>query len=87
VFARERCAELSMADVPPSGWGPRPVTYTERGRVEADAFRMWSPEDNPRLRCRPTSIIFDWTFDGAINRIVQAVMRRHFRVKGEDARA
>jgi hypothetical protein len=64
--------ELSMADVPPSGWGPRPVTFTERGRTEADAFEMWSPEDNPRLRCEPTSIIFDWTFDGAVNRIVQA---------------
>jgi Family of unknown function (DUF6152) len=64
--------ELSFDDVPPSGWGPRPVTYTERGQAEADAFEMWSPEDNPRLRCRPTSIIFDWTFDGAINRITQA---------------
>jgi hypothetical protein len=63
--------ELSMDDVPPSGWGPRPVTYTARGQTEADAFRMWSPEDNPRLRCRPTSIIFDWVFDGAVNRIRQ----------------
>jgi hypothetical protein len=64
--------ELSMADVPPSGWGPRPVTYTARGQAEADAFEMWSPDDNPRLRCEPTSIIFDWTFDGAVNRITQA---------------
>jgi Family of unknown function (DUF6152) len=64
--------ELSMSDVPPSGWGPRPVTFTARGRAEADAFRQWSPDDNPRLRCRPTSIIFDWTFDGAVNRITQA---------------
>jgi hypothetical protein len=32
---------------------------------------MWSPEHNPRLRCRPTSIIFDWVFDGAVNRITQ----------------
>jgi Family of unknown function (DUF6152) len=62
---------LAMADVPPSGWGPRPVTLTERGKAEADAFRMWSPDDNPRLRCRPTSIIFDWVFDGAVNRITQ----------------
>jgi len=64
--------ELTMAEVPASGWGPRPVTYTERGQAEADAFRMWSPQDNPRLRCEPTSIIFDWTFDGAVNRITQA---------------
>ncbi|HUF74451.1 MAG TPA: DUF6152 family protein [Gammaproteobacteria bacterium] len=64
--------ELSMDDVPPSGWGPRPVTYTARGQAEADAFEMWSPDDNPRLRCEPTSIIFDWTFDGAVNRITQS---------------
>ncbi|MGD8809540.1 MAG: DUF6152 family protein [Gammaproteobacteria bacterium] len=62
---------LSMDDVPPSGWGPRPVTFTARGQREADAFEMWSPKDNPRLRCRPTSIIFDWVFDGAVNRITQ----------------
>src|SRR5690606_14698871 len=52
--------ELALEDVPASGWGPRPVTLTARGQAEADAFRMWSPEDNPRLRCEPTSIIFDW---------------------------
>jgi hypothetical protein len=63
--------QLALADVPPSGWGARPVTLTARGRAEADAFQMWSPEDNPRLRCRPTSIIFDWVFDGAVNRITQ----------------
>ena len=67
--------ELSMDDVPPSGWGPRPVTFTARGQAEADAFAMWSPEDNPRLRCRPTSIIFDWVFDGAVNRITQEADR------------
>jgi len=63
--------ELSMSDVPPSGWGPRPVTYTELGQQSVDAFEMWSTADNPRLRCEPTSIIFDWTFDGAVNRITQ----------------
>jgi len=62
---------IAMEDVPPSGWGPRPVTLTARGQAEADAFRMWSPEDNPRLRCEPTSILFDWVFDGAVNRITQ----------------
>jgi len=68
---RIESGELAMSDVPPSGWGPRPVVYTARGQAEADAFRMWSTEDNPRLRCEPTSIIFDWTFDGAVNRITQ----------------
>jgi hypothetical protein len=72
MIAGIESGELSMDDVPPSGWGPRPVTLTARGQAERDAFEMWSPEDNPRLRCRPTSIIFDWVFDGAINRITQA---------------
>ena len=63
--------EISTDDIPSSGWGPRPVTLTTRGQTEADAFVMWSPDDNPRLRCLPTSILFDWVFDGAINRITQ----------------
>ena len=71
MIADIESGKLTMADVPPSGWGPRPVTLTARGQAEADAFRMWSPEDNPRLRCRPTSIILDWVFDGAVNRITQ----------------
>ena len=71
LIAAVESGQLAMRDVPPSGWGPRPVTYTARGRAEADAFQMWSPADNPRLRCRPTSIIFDWVFDGAVNRITQ----------------
>jgi hypothetical protein len=75
MIAAVEAGELAIADVPPSGWGPRPVTFTARGQAEADAFRMWSPEDNPRLRCRPTSIIFDWVFDGAVNRITQEADR------------
>jgi hypothetical protein len=71
LIAEVEAGRLKLEDVPPSGWGPRPVKLTERGQAEADAFRMWSPEDNPRLRCRPTSIIFDWVFDGAVNRIRQ----------------
>ena len=27
--------------------------------------------DNPRFRCETTSIVFDWTFDGPVNRITQ----------------
>ena len=71
MIAGIESGELTMVDVPSSGWGPRPVTFTARGQAEADAFVMWSPEDNPRLRCEPTSIIFDWVFDGAVNRITQ----------------
>ena len=28
-------------------------------------------EDNPRFHCETTSILFDWTFDGPVNRITQ----------------
>ena len=48
----------------------RPV-YTEAGRAAAEDFEMWDPEDNPRLSCMPTSIIYDWTFDWPVNRITQ----------------
>ena len=27
--------------------------------------------DNPRLRCEPTNILFDWTFESDVNRIIQ----------------
>ncbi len=45
--------------------------YTEAGTVAAQAFRMWSTEDNPRLSCKPTSIIYDWTFDWPVNQVEQ----------------
>jgi hypothetical protein len=50
---------------------PARPTYTEAGQAAATAFRMWSPEDNPRLSCKPTSIVFDWTFDWPVNRVTQ----------------
>lgn len=52
---------------------PRPArpVYTAAGEAAAKAFRMWSPQDNPRLACKPTSILFDWTFDWPVNRITQ----------------
>jgi hypothetical protein len=50
---------------------PTRPSYTEAGQAAATAFRMWSPEDNPRLGCKPTSIVFDWTFDWPVNRVTQ----------------
>jgi hypothetical protein len=47
------------------------VTYTEAGKAAADAFRNGTT-DNPRMRCETTSILFDWTFDGPVNRITQS---------------
>ena len=53
------------------GTGPRlygGTELTELGTKEAAAFTQ---ADNPRFRCETTSIIFDWTFDGPVNRVVQ----------------
>src|SRR5262245_19434826 len=47
------------------------VTYTDAGKAAADAFRGGTTE-NPRMRCETTSILFDWTFDGPVNRITQS---------------
>ena len=49
---------------------PRPV-YTPAGEAAAKAFKMRSQKDNPRFSCKVTSILFDWTFDWPINRILQ----------------
>jgi hypothetical protein len=63
-----RTGQMTLAEIRAINPTPRPV-YTEAGQTAADAFRMWSVEDNPRLSCKPTSIIYDWTFDWPVNRI------------------
>jgi hypothetical protein len=60
----------------PEGWqgrGPSPaagVELTEAGEAFMEVFPIRGP-DSPRMRCETTSIIFDWTFDGPVNRITQ----------------
>jgi hypothetical protein len=49
----------------------RDVELTPAGRAKADAFETYNPQHNPRMRCETTSILFDWTYDGAVNRITQ----------------
>jgi hypothetical protein len=54
--------------------GPRlygGTELTEAGEKAAASFGMFDVKDNPRMRCETTSIIFDWTFDGPVNRITQ----------------
>jgi hypothetical protein len=63
---------LPMPDGP-AGWFPPPVTLTAAGRAAAEALRTRPTSENPRLSCQITSILFDWVFDGTINRIVQGV--------------
>ena len=61
---------LPMPDGP-AGWFPPQVELTEAGTAAAAALRNQPTSDNPRLSCQITSILFDWVFDGTINRITQ----------------
>jgi hypothetical protein len=65
-----RAGRLPMPDGPP-GWFPPPVKLTAAGQAAAEALRKRPPSQNPRLSCQITSILFDWVFDGTINRITQ----------------
>lgn len=56
----------------PAGWFPPPVKLTAAGQAAAEALRKRPTSENPRLTCQPTSILFDWVFDGAIGRITQS---------------
>jgi len=47
-----------------------PVPLTDAGRAAAEGFDP-SSQDNPRLRCEPTNILFDWGFETFTNRITQ----------------
>jgi Family of unknown function (DUF6152) len=50
----------------------RGAELTELGAKVASTFGTFDPKDNPRMRCETTSVIFDWTFDGPVNRITQS---------------
>jgi hypothetical protein len=52
-------------------YATRSAELTALGEQAAAAFATYTPQDNPRMRCETTSIIFDWTFDGPVNRITQ----------------
>ncbi len=49
----------------------RGAELTELGAKAAAAFGTFDPKDNPRMRCETTSVIFDWAFDGPVNRVTQ----------------
>jgi hypothetical protein len=51
--------------------GPRlygGTELTEAGEKSAAEFKR---DDNPRFHCQTTSVVFDWTFDGPVDRITQ----------------
>ena len=56
----------------PRGWFPPPVMLTAAGREAQQALSKRPTSENPRLSCQPTSILFDWVFDGAVGRITQS---------------
>lgn len=67
--------ESLAADPIKAAWErPIPVKLTAAGR---EALKRFDPasKDNPRLRCEPTNLLFDWTFDSAVNRITQTPTR------------
>ena len=56
------------------GGGPRVIQgaeLTPAGEKGAEQFTVLFSKNNPRMRCETTSILFDWSFDGPVNRITQ----------------
>jgi hypothetical protein len=80
AFPGARGSPASLAADPiRAAWDrPIPAGLTERGRQAVQRFDPAST-DNPRLRCEPTSILFDWTFDSVVNRIEQTPARLTLR--------
>ncbi len=53
------------------GTGPRLYGGTELTEAGEKAAADFKREDTPRFKCETTSIVFDWTFDGPVDRITQ----------------
>jgi len=72
AFPGARGTPESLADnaIQAAWTRPSPVPLTEAGRRAAEGFDP-SSTDNPRLRCEPTNILFDWGFETFTNRITQ----------------
>jgi hypothetical protein len=74
AFPGARGTALSRAEDPvDTFWNRRPsaMPLTEAGKRAIADFDGASA-DNPRLRCEPTNILFDWTFEEDVNRITQS---------------
>ena len=72
AFPGSRGSPESLADdAIHTAWvRPSPLALTDAGRKAAEGFDP-SSSANPRLRCEPTNILFDWTFETFTNRITQ----------------
>ncbi len=74
AFPGARGTAISLAEDPvDTFWNRRPsaLPLTEAGARAIEGFDG-SSSDNPRIRCEPTNILFDWTFEEDINRITQS---------------
>jgi hypothetical protein len=77
AFPGTRGTAVSQAEDPiDEFWNQRPSIrpLTPAGARAIEGFDGASA-DNPRLRCEPTNILFDWTFEADVNRIVQQADR------------
>jgi hypothetical protein len=63
-------ARRGAAPAGPRLYGGTELT-PEGEKAAADFNAAARNEVNPRFRCETTSIVFDWTFDGPVNRITQ----------------
>jgi len=72
AFPGTRGTAVSLAEDPIDAYWNRPsaVPLTEAGARAIEDFDGASA-DNPRLRCEITNILFDWTFEADVNRILQ----------------
>lgn len=72
-FPGARGTEISMKEDPVDAyWNRRPTSMPLTPAGEAAIADLdFSTGDNPRLRCAPTNILFDWYFEMDVNRIVQ----------------
>jgi hypothetical protein len=74
AFPGARGTAVSLADDPvDTYWNKRGsiLPLTPAGTAAIAGLDL-STADNPRLDCRPTNILFDWTFETDINRITQS---------------
>jgi Family of unknown function (DUF6152) len=77
--ARGSSASLAQDPIKAAWERPTPVKLTPKGELARKSFDP-STRQNPRLRCEPTNIIFDWTFDSVVNRVTQSPtqIRMHY---------
>jgi hypothetical protein len=73
AFPGTRGSAVSLAQDPIDAYWNRPsaIPLTDAGRRAIEGFDGAST-DNPRLRCEPTNILFDWAFETDVNRIEQS---------------